>query len=124
MSNGPFRRIKYETTRGDIVRGTVQPETLDLLVEGNPNSERPVFPIQEGWPSAIMRGSRSRAGIHARKIRLSLNEGQLAPDGYTGRRVEVPILTYSRFNGIVVGNQALYLGVAWTVVSKIPELIN
>jgi hypothetical protein len=124
MSAGSFQRVKYETARGDIVRGLIQPEVLTLTVRENPNTERTIYPLQAGWPSAIMRGSRRSPGIHARKIRLKLNAGQSPPDGYSGQYIEVPILMYSTFNGIQVGFPAVYLGRNWTVVSKIPEVIN
>lgn len=124
MSSGPFVRIKYETARGDIVRGLIQPEVKTLEVRGNPNAERTVYPLQAGWPSAMMRGSRRAPGIHARKVRLKLDDGQSPPVGYSGRYIEVPILMYSTFNGIFVGYPATYLDRNWTVVRKIPEVIN
>jgi len=123
MSSGSFKISKYETNNGDVVSCRVQPETLAMTIGGTANGAVSGG-VQAGWPSALLRGGRTEAGIIARKVRIGIPEGGEGPDGYSGAPVYVPILSESLWAAATKGDTVTYLGSTWELLTKVPEYIN
>lgn len=115
MSAGIFTRSSYEADSGEIHPIRVQPETI-----GTANAA-PAGTITSGI-SARVGGSRRSLGLHARGIRLAFPETG-APAGYkAGGTTFIPILTPAAFTPLQKNATFTYLGVACTILSKVPEV--
>lgn len=122
MSAGGFNRSAYQ---GDdltlIFPCRVQPETLDLVIDGTSNSAPTAPPNQA--VSARVSGGRRTFGVTARKVRITFT-GTL-PDGYkAGQVIALPVMTPSVYAAIAKGQVGEYLGKPIQVVGKTPEYIN
>jgi len=122
MSAGIFETAVYTSNDGLNFPCRVQPETLAMSIDGSNNDNSAT--ADEGLPSANMRGGRTENGVTARKIRLKLADGATPPAGYSGQPIYVPVLTPGNWSAAVKGAAVTYLGVAWTVASRVPEFLN
>lgn len=121
MSAGAFVRTIYEDRAARFYNIRLQPETLALVVNAVTNDPG-AGPVDQPV-SARARGSRRAIGATARKISVEFDPG-MAPTGYSGDPVEIPILTPVVFDGIVPGQVGTYLGAPITVISKTAEQLR
>ncbi|MCO6901706.1 hypothetical protein LVR55_29035, partial [Pseudomonas aeruginosa] len=76
-----------------------------------------------GEPSAVIGGSRRKAGVNARNVRVNFTGA--APAGYeTDGVITLPVFLLATFTGIRKGQTGTYLGSAIRVVGKTAEKIN
>lgn len=120
MSSGNFTLSIYGTDEGNSVPCEVQPETLAAVFGGAAN-DPDAGPIDDGFPTAYMKGSRRRNGIHARRVTVRFTGAQ--PAGYNSSSLSVPILTQTLYDAISKGTTGTYLGEAIIVSSKQDEVI-
>lgn len=122
MSAGQFIRTRYQSNEIDrIYPCRVQPETVDLTIDGVSNA--PISALATEPASARMKGSRRDLGVNARSVRIAFTG--TPPAGYSaGKVLSVPVLTPSLFDSIARGQVGTYLGAAIEVVGKTPEYIN
>lgn len=120
MSAGNFVISIYETDGGAFVPCEVLPATLGAVFGAATNSPG-AGPIDEGYPTAYMKGSRRRNGIHARRVTVRFSA--TPPTGYTGTSLSVPILTEALFEAISKGTTGTYLGSDIVVSAKTDEEI-
>lgn len=120
MSAGAFGVARYQTDADNICNVTVQPETIEAVVNGTTNSIPLGSANQEA--SAIVSGGRGH-GVHCRKVRLQFTGA--APSGYkAGGTVVIPWLTRSTFADIKKNDTGTYLGAAVRVLGKVPERVG
>lgn len=122
MSAGVFENVAYEGDNGQFYNARVQPETLDMTIDGTANSAA-AGPIPAGQPSAYMRGSKRQLGITARTVSLRLPNGGTPPTGYSGDNVTVPVMTPALFGAISRSSTVVYLGATWRVTGTSPESV-
>lgn len=124
MSAGRFVITKYESASGGIQAARVQPETLAATLGGVANAAPEGDITIPG--KANVRGGRRTNGITCRKVRLTLadDDGNNAPDGYSGDPLYLPVMTTAIYDAVELGTAVNYLGVAWVVASLVPEYIN
>lgn len=111
MSAGNFVDAKYEDDAGNIYDCRVQPETLDLTLNGAQNAI-PTGAADQAL-SARMTGSRRKYGARARSVRVRFTA--TPPEGYDANSViELPILRPDRYQTMksVKKPTGTYLGVA------------
>jgi hypothetical protein len=126
MSAGTFARALYEAQYGGAtiylhpIR--VQPETLAAAI-GSETNAAPTTGTQVPI-SAITSRNRRQRGLIPRTIRLQAPAtGQ--PAGYKPLGVtSIPALTTDFYDAAIAGASCSYLGVAWTVIGKSPEIVN
>jgi len=116
MSAGPFSDSKYSPASNIIYRCRVQPETIDLEIDGNGNIP-PLLAINQ---RVSARASSSTRSFGCTMNSVSLRFTGTPPAGYSGDDVRVPILNHTVFADILPGSTGTYLGVAVSVVGKIP----
>lgn len=122
MSAGVFENVAYEGDNGQFYNARVQPETLEMTIDGTANSAA-AGPIPAGQPSAYMRGSKRQLGITARTVSLRLPNGGTPPTGYSGDNVTVPVMTPALFGAISRSSTVVYLGATWRVTGTSPESV-
>lgn len=121
MSEGGFQRSKYLTNLGTIHAIKVQPETLQLIIDGQINAP-PAGDIDRET-TAWATGSRKRNGVTARKIGITWVTAP--PTGYqVNEIIYIPVMTPTSFNQYLVGQTGSYLGADVEVVGRIEEQIR
>lgn len=129
MSAGTFRVTKYQASydpnRIHPIR--LQPEsyasgeTNAISVNTVPN------PAVTEQISAFVSMSTRGVGLRPRLVRLKLAPGATPPTGYSAQSSPlIPILSLSVWNSTTFNRSATvsYLGVNWTVVSRLPEIVR
>lgn len=119
MSAGGFSTTRYQSDEGGIYAIRVQPETLDLTINGDTNDAPTGAIDQEGL--ARVSGGRRRIGLKARSVRIEFVG--TPPTGYDeGQSISLPVLTQAFYNSIPrAGGTGTYLGAAIRVVGKSPQ---
>lgn len=126
MSAGSFLKSKYETDQGNIVKISIQPETLTLTVDGTANAA-PSGDETGGFPSAKVGGGRNSIGINARLVRFKFTG--TPPTGYKQDGVlTLPVLTLATYNAWVGKKTGTYDpgggSVAIELIGPTPEKIR
>jgi hypothetical protein len=116
MSAGPFLLSKYETDDGDILPIRIQPETLTVADNAEPEGGA-------DGPFVKVSGSKRSYGVHPRKITLSRSVGS-ADYGTAKAYARVVMLTPTPFDDAVIGSTVAYAGVDWVIASKTNESIR
>lgn len=121
MSQGVFVVSRYESSLlSEILPIKVQPETLDLDIEGA--NAPPTGAVTLGLFASVSVGRRAY-GVKARSV--SIRWTTAAPPGYkVGGTLRVPIMTESSFDRIQVGDVGGYAGVGVQVTAKQPESVR
>lgn len=122
MSAGAFTISFYQANNLTSIYGVrVQPETLDLVIDGTSNTAGGAASNQQ--IQATVAGKRRRNGVNCRKVRFRFKT--TAPAGYKlGQIITLPILTPTFYEVIEKFQEGTYLGQVITVVGKTPEYIN
>lgn len=95
MSAGEFERSRYQDGKGNIYACRVQPETLELVLNGVTNTA-PTGAVNTPI-RARMTGSRRKYGCRARSVRIQFTAA--VPEGYKpGQVIEIPILQQSVYD--------------------------
>lgn len=126
MSSGPFTRTRYEASyaSGAIHPIRVQPETLELAESGAPANVNDPPALDVTNPiSAKVSGANTALGLRPRKLRIQAQDPPPA-DYEEGSIVSIPILTPTFYDAIPVNSEVVYLGTAWQVISKQPEVVR
>lgn len=123
MSAGQFTYSRYQTDEGDVYRIRIQPETVNLNVNGTANTAPTGDPEQQTVNAS---GSLRQNGINARRVRIRF--GDDPPTGYKPNSViTLPVLTLTAYNSMKEqgrGSTGTYLGSAVTLVGWSSEAIN
>ena len=116
---GPFVIRRYEANNGEIHNMKQQPESDTLIVNALPHLIVP-GPTTSDIFVKVSKGAKE-IGIAPRKIRFRFTPGS-EPDGYaTCGVLTIAVQAKSQYDAAKVGDPGTYLGVAGTVVGKIPE---
>lgn len=119
MSAGVFiNNARYETNRGEIAKIRVQPETLQLELDGVQN-EQAAGAITLPVSAVVSKGRRSR-GLNARIVRIAWIGA--APAGYDARGIiTLPWLNPNTFDQLDEGAVGTYLTFPVRYVGKTTE---
>lgn len=121
MSSGPFTLTRYTTDNGDIAPIRVQPETLGLVLGGTTNAAPSGTPTP-GFPSARISGSRRRAGINARRVRIRVTAA--GTSGLSvGSVITLPWLQQTGFAALARGVTGTYNTATVQFVGKTSEAL-
>ena len=106
MSAGPFLKSKYETDQGNVVKVSIQPETLTLSIDGTANTA-PTGAETGGFPSAKVGGGRNSIGINTRLARFKFTG--TPPTGYKQDGVlTLPVLQLATYNAWIGKTTGVY----------------
>lgn len=120
MSSGGFVNANYQSDVGTTHRVKVQPETLELSIDGVAND--PTLNQVDSPFSARVSGSRRGYGLYARTVTVRFLEGD-APVGYEDEGIiTLPWLDPGTFAGILPGKSGQYLESTVEVVGKRAEV--
>lgn len=119
MSAGAFiNNARYETNKGEVAKIRVQPETLQLELDGVQNDQA-LGAITLPVSAVISKGRRSR-GLNARIVRITWIGA--APAGYDARGIiTLPWLNPNTFDQIEEGAVGTYLTFPVRYVGKTSE---
>lgn len=122
MSSGAFEIKKYESTKtGQTHPIRVQPETLDLVLDGNTNTES-ASAIDSPISAQVSKGTRS-LGLNARMVTITWVGA--APTNYkAGGTISLPWLAEAGFDDLAKGTTGTYLSTAVKVVGTRDEKAN
>lgn len=121
MSAGAFLNSIYEANTGSFHPLRVQPETLQLVINGVTNAA-PAGPIDNRQRAQVSKNNRS-SGLKARKVNVRFTGA--VPAGYaTGEIYSLAVPDPAVYNGIVEFQTGTYLGEAIEVVSVSPEIFR
>jgi len=118
MSAGAFIITKYQSDTNGIYRCRVQPETLQLEVDGVANAA-PLGDVDQFVSAQVSKGKR-QIGMGCRAIAIRFTG--TVPTGYkVGGVILVPILTSALFNAVLPTSDITYLTLPAEVVYIRPE---
>lgn len=123
MSAGNFEDGKYEDDSGNVYLCRRQPETSDLILNGQANVD-PTGDIDQPI-AARLTGSSRRYGVKARQVRIRFTAAP--PAGYSPDDIlTVPVFTLDAFNTMkaVRGATGTYLGTAVKLVGVSNESVK
>lgn len=123
MSAGAFVRSKYACTDTGLIHPIrVQPETITASIGGVANTA-PTGAVSNNISARVSGGKRT-LGLTARRVNLQAPAtGQPATYLASGL-TSIPALSEAFYNAAVKGATCTYNTVAYTVVSRTPEVVN
>lgn len=122
MSAGAFLVTKYQATyaAANIHPIKVQPETVAATIGGTPNAA-PTGAVTNPISARVSGGKRTR-GLVPRVVVLRAPAAN-PPAGYLANGItRIPALTPAFSAVAIAGAACTYLGVAFTVISSLPEV--
>jgi len=106
---------------GNIIAIRVQPETLELDIDGL--NTPPVGAVSIGDLSAKVSGSKRSKGVNARTVTVQFTG--VPPAGYAVNGIiSLPVLTAAKFIEINKRQAGTYLGAAIRVAGKSAKTVN